>query len=534
MPKQNAHQNRSSLINQPQNSRLGELVHENEELRARLAEAEETLNAIQSGQVDAVVVSGPKGEQVFTLKSADYAYRALVEAMNEGAATISTGGLVIYCNKKFASLLGMREEKVIGHFVQSLIPAAHVAPFEALLARAIKGEACEAEFRFESINGKPEVAYVSLSSVEADGAAAVCMVITDLTQHQSEVRLRLAQKAARCGTWQWNPITDEAVWSDELWEIFGLAQDSCRPSYKNWLRAIHPEDRDAVHDIFQRQLATGHFDFEFRTLWSDGTVHWAMSLGMISSPDCVIGINMDITERKQTEQALIRSEKLATVGRMAATVAHEINNPLAAVMNTLYLVQTCPELPEEARQYLETAEVELKRIAHITRQTLGFYRESSAPATFSVSTLLDSVLDLLQGKIKAKRVTIDRRCEEHLQMTGVFGELRQVFSNLLTNSLDAVDINGTVKLRASTAPFTGKGHRVRVTVMDNGQGIDTEALPHLFEPFFTTKGQIGNGLGLWISKEIIDKHHGSIRVHSRTTGAYKGTTVSVVIPAEAA
>jgi signal transduction histidine kinase len=204
-------------------------------------------------------------------------------------------------------------------------------------------------------------------------------------------------------------------------------------------------------------------------------------------------------------------------------------------MNTLFLVRSCDELPEEARQYLDIAEGELKRIAHITRQTLGFYRESTGPTTFSVNTLLDSVIDLLQSKLKTKRIIVEKQCDEHLELTGVFGELRQVFSNLLTNSLDAVGENGTVKLRASIAPFSNNGHRcVRVTVMDSGEGINAGALPHLFEPFFTTKGTIGNGLGLWVSKEILEKHRASIRVHSRTTGPYRGTTVSVIIPAEAA
>ena len=244
-------------------------------------------------------------------------------------------------------------------------------------------------------------------------------------------------------------------------------------------------------------------------------------------------LKTEILTNREAQKALIRMEKLASVGRMAATVAHEINNPLEAVMNTLYLAQTTEGLPASARQYLKIAEGELKRISHITRQTLGFYRESSEPNTFYIAPLLDSVVDLLQAKIKAKRATIERRCDERLQMTGIEGELRQVFANVVLNSLDAIDENGTVRLRVSSSSRCGEDNPcVRVTIADNGPGIDAAAMPRIFEPFFTTKGLIGNGLGLWVCKQIIDKHSGFIRVRSNSEGAWRGTVFTVVLPAD--
>ncbi len=218
---------------------------------------------------------------------------------------------------------------------------------------------------------------------------------------------------------------------------------------------------------------------------------------------------------------------------MAAVIAHEINNPLDAVMNTLYLAQTTEGLPEPARQYLRIAEGELNRIAHITRQTLGFYRESTHPSTFSAASLLDSVVDLLQAKIKAKLAIVEKRCDERLQITGIFGELRQVFANLLLNSLDAIETHGRVKLAAFASSSCGDGDRcIRITVADNGQGIDPATLPHLFEPFFTTKGDIGNGLGLWVSQQIVAKHNGSIQVRSSRDGRRKGTVLTVILPVQ--
>jgi two-component system, NtrC family, sensor kinase len=236
---------------------------------------------------------------------------------------------------------------------------------------------------------------------------------------------------------------------------------------------------------------------------------------------------------KKAEEALIGSEKLASAGRMAAVLAHEINNPLAAVMNLLFLAQTTASTPGPVRQYLKMADDELKRIAHITRQTLGFYRESSVPTDFLVVTLLNSITDLLQAKIVSTQVTVEKQCDDLLQVTAIFGELRQVISNLMLNSLDALGEGGRITLRASTSrnPLDGSS-RIRITIADNGHGISATALPRIFEPFFTTKGSTGNGLGLWVCKQIIEKHGGSIRARSHTCDSH-GTTFSVVLPVPA-
>jgi signal transduction histidine kinase len=233
---------------------------------------------------------------------------------------------------------------------------------------------------------------------------------------------------------------------------------------------------------------------------------------------------------KKAEEALICSEKLASAGRMAAVLAHEINNPLAAVMNLLFLAQTIGDTPAPVHQYLKMADAELKRIAHITRQTLGFYRESSVPTTFLVGTLLSSVIDVLQAKMVSRQVVVEKQCDNTMQITAIFGELRQVISNLMLNSLDAIDEGGRVTLRASTSrkPLDGSS-RIRITISDNGQGITEAALPKIFDPFFTTKGSTGNGLGLWVCKQLIEKHRGFISVRSRT-GEPHGTTFSVILP----
>ncbi len=242
-------------------------------------------------------------------------------------------------------------------------------------------------------------------------------------------------------------------------------------------------------------------------------------------------LQVEIAVRKKAEEALIRSEKLASVGRMAAVLAHEINNPLETVMNILFLAQMSDQLPEPVREYLETADGELKRIAHITRQTLGFYRESSSQTTFRVEPLLDSVIDLLKAKVTSRQALVVKQCEPFLYMTAFEGELRQVLSNLLMNSLDAVPPGGKVTMRATYATaYKNNQPSLRITVADNGQGISHEASLQIFKPFFTTKGSVGNGLGLWVSKQIIEKHGGTIRVRSHTHAPSQGTTFSMVFP----
>jgi two-component system, NtrC family, sensor kinase len=242
-------------------------------------------------------------------------------------------------------------------------------------------------------------------------------------------------------------------------------------------------------------------------------------------------LQVEMKERKQAQEALLRSEMLANAGRMTASIAHEINNPLDAVMNTLYIVRTSAGLPESAREYLEIADAELLRIAYITRQTLGFYQESSAPTSNSVSALLISVVDLLQAKIKSAGVTIVQECDDQLKVMGIFGELRQILANLLANSLHAVGPGGKIVLRAAASldPTDGR-RRVRITVADSGHGMVAATMQQIFEPFFTTKGTVGTGLGLWVCKQLVEKSGGSIQVRSRTNGLRKGTTFSVLLP----
>ncbi len=238
--------------------------------------------------------------------------------------------------------------------------------------------------------------------------------------------------------------------------------------------------------------------------------------------------------RKRTEQALLQSEKLAVVGRLAASISHEINNPLEAISNILYLVRNADSL-NTAREYALMAEQELGRVAQITTQTLSFYRENRNSALYMPGAIVDSALMLLVGKINSSRVQVkvDFREDVHAIRCRE-GELRQVFVNLLSNAIEATPPGGQLVVRIRSAfAWQAEGHirGVRILVSDSGRGIAPQHRNRIFEPFFTTKAhETGNGLGLWVVQDLIEKHDGTIRMRSSQRPGWKGTTFSIFLP----
>lgn len=244
------------------------------------------------------------------------------------------------------------------------------------------------------------------------------------------------------------------------------------------------------------------------------------------------GTCTDIHELKLAERALLRSEKLASAGRMAASVAHDINNPLEAIMNLLYLARTSEELAE-AKSYIAEAEAELNRIMHITRQSVGFYREATRPTLTSIQSLVEAAIDLSKARITARDARIETRWRADVDLCVVPGELIQVFANVLLNSLEAIPNEGVIRVRTSSALNEKSQTKCFcVTIADNGRGIAQRLLPQLFEPFFTTKNATGTGLGLWVSKQILDNHKATIRVRTRAEGERTGTVVRITFRGE--
>ena len=249
----------------------------------------------------------------------------------------------------------------------------------------------------------------------------------------------------------------------------------------------------------------------------------------------VVMVFRDVTEQRRTQAALLASEKLAVTGRLAATLAHEIHNPLDSVVNLLYLMKN-GSTPEETSEFLDLARSELDRVTQISRAMLGMYRESKTPIELDLKDLLDSILLLLQRQITQAGITLRKSLDDHAKISGYPAELRQVFTNLLTNAMDASTPGSLIEVSLHHAP-SRDGQRpqsseagVTVSVVDHGPGIPADTLKHLFQPFFTTKGEKGTGLGLWVSQGIVQRHGGNIRLESRTGEADHGTTVSVFLP----
>jgi PAS domain S-box-containing protein len=238
----------------------------------------------------------------------------------------------------------------------------------------------------------------------------------------------------------------------------------------------------------------------------------------------VVLVFRDVSAERKSQELLRRTDKLAAAARLSATVAHEINNPLEAVVNLLFLAKTDPGTPPAVVEQLTLAEQEIDRVAHITRQTLGFYRESNAPELIDVNALIESALKMYSNKLDSSGIRVECHFGKCPPIQGVAGELRQVFSNMVANAMDAVVTNGTIAIRTTFVSSAQNGF-VEVVIADSGPGVAPEHLDRIFEPFFTTKKDVGTGLGLWVTKEIIERHGGGI--HLRPNNGHVGSPGAV-------
>jgi PAS domain S-box-containing protein len=245
----------------------------------------------------------------------------------------------------------------------------------------------------------------------------------------------------------------------------------------------------------------------------------------------IIGISKiarDITERKLAETALFEAERMAAIGRLAASIAHEVNNPLEAILNLTYLLARHPSLDPEARGYTELLLNEVMRVGEITRRTLSFYRDTSAPLEIDITSLVDAALKLHQPLMEQRSIRLDARFIRPALVCGRPGELRQVFTNLVGNAIDALPQGGRIRVSVNSG-LNGEG--ACITIADNGSGIPSNLCEKIFEPFFTTKRSKGTGLGLWISQSIIRKYGGHIRLRSWTAPNLKtGTVFRICMP----
>lgn len=441
-----------------------------------------------------------------------------------------------YVNQKACELAGRTREELLGTQIWDLYPAEANGPLRVRLDEALSmGRASHFEIFFN-----PWQRWIECHCYPS--AEGIGLYFRDITSRReaeqalskAEDRLRLVTDSTEIGLWYCDLPFDKLDWSDKTKEHFWLTPDA-EVTIDVFFDRLHPDDRERTRNAIQRSIDhRAGYDIDYRTMSVDGRIKWIRAIGRAfydanNNPIRFDGITVDTTERKVAEDALRRSEKLAAAGRLSATIAHEINNPLAAVTNLLFLSRNSEDIAE-VRSFLKVADQELQRVAHIAKQTLGFYKDSAAPSELNLAEVVEQVLSIYTRRLDTRNIHIrtDFRTP-NARMIGNSGELRQVISNLIANAIDATPDGGRIVLRVSA-----KGERIRVSVSDNGSGIPTHARKRIFEPFHTTKTDVGTGLGLWVSRQLIQKHGGLIRFRTCTTEGRSGTTFSFTVPVAAA
>jgi PAS domain S-box-containing protein len=362
--------------------------------------------------------------------------------------------------------------------------------------------------------------------------------LAEAALRESEERFRVTFNQAAVGMCQLTPDGTYLMVNHKFEEILGYPEAEILGH--KFHEFTSPEDLKNNNVEKLDAMLSGEISsctVEKRYVRRDGTQPWVQVTASLvrdvtNDPKYIIAVVEDITERRRAAEALRNSERLAATGRLAATIAHEINNPLEAVTNILYLLEQNKSLDDVAHSYARMAQEELSRVAHIARQTLGFYRNSTRLEAVQVSRLMDEVVALFAAKIRTHDVELRKELKADAPIDAFPGELRQVFSNLMANALDAVGRKGKMRIRITPArDRESLGQRgVRLTIADNGPGIARSDMSNIFQPFFTTKGAKGTGLGLWVTRGIIEKHGGSIRVWSSTRPGKSGTVFSVFLP----
>jgi PAS domain S-box-containing protein len=535
-------------------------ILELEQLRLRLEEAEETLQAIRSGQVDALVVSGPHGEQVYTLKGADHSYRVLLQEMNEGAAMLLPDGTLLYCNRRFAEMLDMPLEKVIGISIDSFLAPTDRQSFAALVREGKQGRA-KAEVTFALEEGILLPTYCSISPVQIDELCCLCLVATDLTEQKRNEEIVAAEKLARSILEQ---AADSIVVCDENGTIIQASRAAHELAGTNVLHqsfeTVFPltfkdgtslscsvADAEEAFSIAACLGGRAVRSVEVQFKRPDGKIfELLMSAGPLRDAEqrvlgCVFTLS-DITERKlaeeklrrqasELEQQLIASGRLISVGEITASMAHEFNNPLGIVLGFTQdlLTETDPSSP--SYQSLKIIHEEAKRCEKIIRDLLQFARPSSADLRLSdVKQLIEKTLSLVSIRLYKEKIEAVVQVDEKLpKIHADARQLEQVLVNLCLNAIDAMPDGGRLTVGAKWTSTASSSRELVISIADTGFGIDDKDLSRIFQPFFTAKKKRGMGLGLTICERIIKNHGGRIEVESQPG---RGTTFKVYLPIE--
>jgi PAS domain S-box-containing protein len=358
---------------------------------------------------------------------------------------------------------------------------------------------------------------------------------------ERDAALHIALRASGMGLWTWDIQQNTVHWTDEVYKILGYEPAAFEPDNERWFGRIHHEDQKRVRDGVAQAVKEGRDFFrQYRIIAKNGSVRWVESQGQCQRdkdgrPAWIMGVLTDITVRKQMQESMLQAEKLAVAGRLAASVAHEINNPLEAVTNLLFLV-TLSRSAEEAHQHARIALDELLRVSLITQSTLKFHRQPGSPKITMLSEVVEGVVQMYRARLNASEIEVDIQTSNEVPIACMPTEAQQIFANLMANSIDALPQKGSlvIRLRPSRDWRERSVEGMRVTFCDSGSGIDRATMQRIFEPFFSTKTDTGTGLGLWVVAQLVERHNGHVRVWSRQRPGASGTVFSIFLPTEQA
>ena len=475
--------------------------------------------------------------------------------MNVPAAIIATSGpehRVVLSNQRYAELIGRSSPaELVDKTVRELIPESADQGFialldgvyntgipyigrEATIRMKMGPQQAEQDLYFDFIyqphrapDGKTDGILVHVTDTTAQ-------VIARREVEEREARFRVLADSIPQLAWMAHP-DGSLDWYNRRWYDYTGTTFEQMEGW-GWQSVHDPAILPKVMETYRASLQTGQpFEMEFPLRGADGVFRPFLTLALpVRDAEGKIvrwfGTNTNMEAQQKAEAALRQSEKLAAVGRLAASIAHEINNPLEGVTNLIYLARGSA-VNEETKFYLESAETELKRVSQITNQTLRFHKQQSAATATDVGEILDSILTLYRGKLARAGIELKLEKRECRTLVCFAGEVRQVLANMVGNALDAMPHGGTLRLRVRPATDWRNGKKgVRITVADTGYGMSLETTRRIYEPFFTTKNETGTGLGLWVSAGIVDKHGGSIHVRSSDRAGRSGTAFTIILP----
>ena len=466
---------------------------------------------------------------------------AIVDSSDDAIVGKDLNGIVTAWNPAAEKMFGYTAPEMIGRSIMTLIPPELQHEEVDIMRRLRNGERID-HFETHRLKKDGQRVDVSLTISPIRDATGKLVGASKIARDISD-RLKVVDASLRLAAIV--ESSEDAIiakdlsgiitnWNTAATKIFGY--EPAEIIGHSVLRLIPRELHSEEPMILSRLRAGERLEhFESRRLRKDGRL---IDVSLTISPirdtsGKVIGaskIVRDITERKRIERALVESEKLAVAGRMAATLAHEVNNPLEAIMNLAFLLEKDTSLSASGRAYAETLLEQVKRASEITRQTLSFYRGTSVAVEVYLPALFEGILSSKKAKIEAKKVAVRVECNGSSRAWGIAGELSQLFLNLVENAIDAVGLGGHIRIRAHDL----NARAVCISISDSGGGMSPETVRRAFEPFFTTKREKGTGLGLWVSQGIVRNHGGKIRVRTRQSTQWHGTTISVLLPTEEA